>query len=214
MASSTKPTGKSAYHHGDLPQALVREAVKLIRKRGDLNFSLRDLAAQLGVSHAAVYRHYSSKSDLLAAVAIHAFELLAQAIKDASATAPDNPTLQLARQGAAYVGFAMQRPGHFTAMFAPDIHQSPRASEVMAAAETSYQLMSDCVARRQGNPDPLSPSVQVEALRGWAMVHGLAQLQLSGQLAACLGTHLSANPPQQLEALVMQLLNTEPAGAH
>ena len=197
-----------AYHHGDLHSALIRQAVKLIRKRGDVNFSLRDLAAEIGVSHAAVYRHFNGKAALLAAVAVHGFELLAKAVEAAGAPLNEQPAEQLAQQGAAYVGMATRYPGHFAAMFAPEIHHSAQAAEVLAAAESAYLPLLRTVMRRLACDDPTAPAVQAEALRCWALVHGVASLQLSGNLAACLGPSMQLTTPAQVQALVLRLLGS------
>lgn len=213
MSTALKPRKKLAYHHGDLHAALLRQAVKLIRKRGDLNFSLRDLAAQVGVSHAALYRHFVDKAALLNAVAVHGFGLLTQALREAGAGLDHDPVQQLARQGAAYVDMAVRYPAHFTAMFAPEIHRSGQAVEVQAAAESAYQLLLQSVMRRQKQTDATLPAVQTEALRCWALVHGLACLQLSGNLSACLGRDTAAPSMADLETLVTGLLLPAPAAA-
>ncbi len=51
------------YHHGNLKEALILEAEKLI-EAGHENISLRQLAKQAGVSHTAPYRHFKSWDDL------------------------------------------------------------------------------------------------------------------------------------------------------
>ena len=54
------------YHHGDLRRALLEAAAKA----PDIeHISLRELASGLGVSAAAVYRHYDSREALLAELA-------------------------------------------------------------------------------------------------------------------------------------------------
>ncbi len=206
MSAASKPRPKDAYHHGDLPAALVREAVKLIARRGNLDFSLRDLAALVGVSHAAVYRHYSDKAALLCAVAINGFELLTQTVRDAGVGLDHEPVQQLARQGAAYVGMAVRHPGHFAAMFAPVIQSSSGSAQVLNAAERAYQHLVQSVMRRLRSTDPDAAAVQAEALRCWALVHGLACLQLSGNLTACLGRDAHTAPTAELESLVASLL--------
>lgn len=206
MVTSARPKPKAQYHHGNLHDALVKQAVKLIRQRGDVQFSLRDLAADLGVSHAAVYRHFSSKAALLADVAIHGFGLLKRALSDAGHGLDAKPAQQLARLGAAYVGMAVRHRGHFAAMFAPEIHRSAYAPEVLAAAEAAYQVMLQTVTRLSPNAPIESPSVQARGLRCWALVHGLASLQVSGNLSACLGYTISSSNPALLAVLIADLL--------
>ena len=47
-----------AYHHGDLRNALLEEAERLIGRGGLEAFSLRELARRVGVSPNAAYRHF------------------------------------------------------------------------------------------------------------------------------------------------------------
>src|SRR5688500_9292449 len=67
----TKPARKPAnrYHHGDLPHAMLQEAVRTIQKDGVDALTLRCVGERLGVSRTALYRHFADKQALLAAVA-------------------------------------------------------------------------------------------------------------------------------------------------
>ena len=53
------------YHHGDLRSALLRSAECALREKGAAALSLRELARDLGVSHAAPGRHFKDKQALL-----------------------------------------------------------------------------------------------------------------------------------------------------
>ena len=57
------------YHRENLRQTLLEAAVTLIGEVGPRAFTLREVARRAGVSHNAPYRHFSSKDDLLVAVA-------------------------------------------------------------------------------------------------------------------------------------------------
>ncbi|MGB6107845.1 MAG: TetR/AcrR family transcriptional regulator, partial [Mycobacterium sp.] len=52
---------KNPYHHGDLRNALVLTAVRLIEDDGLGEFSLRAAAREVGVSANAAYRHFHDK---------------------------------------------------------------------------------------------------------------------------------------------------------
>ena len=55
------------YHHGDLPRALLREAVHTIQRHGVEALTLRGVGEGLGVSRTALYRHFANKQALLGA---------------------------------------------------------------------------------------------------------------------------------------------------
>ena len=61
------------YHHGDLSRSLLQEALRTIEKGGVAALTLRSVGETLGVSRTALYRHFSDKSALLAAVATEGF---------------------------------------------------------------------------------------------------------------------------------------------
>src|SRR5512142_1408312 len=106
-------TRKGRYHHGDLRNALVAAALKLVAKQGVEGFSLREAARAVGVSPAAAYRHFADRSALLRALAHEGLARLALELEDAVASAPGAPgsparaAAELAALGAAYVEFAV-----------------------------------------------------------------------------------------------------------
>ena len=76
-----EPEGQPAnarrtYHHGDLPRALLAEAVRTIQRHGIAALTLRHVGATLGVSRNALYRHFANKDALLHAVAAEGLRLL------------------------------------------------------------------------------------------------------------------------------------------
>ena len=98
------------YHHGDLRAALIDTAVDLIGERGVRHFSLAEASRRLGVAVSAPYAHFSDRDDLLAAVAVRGYQLLAAEL----APDPDSdlaPAARLAAMTAAFIRFAAaQRP--------------------------------------------------------------------------------------------------------
>lgn len=62
---------------------IMREAIKLIEKKGYDNFSLRELAAKLDVKPASLYNHVHGISEITTSVAIEAADMLNSALSDA-----------------------------------------------------------------------------------------------------------------------------------
>jgi AcrR family transcriptional regulator len=92
MATGTRagtPADKK-YHHGNLRQAAVAAALGLVEDGGEAGLSLRGLARRLGVSSAALYRHFSDREALLVAVAGEAQRQLAELLEE-SVNWPVNP---------------------------------------------------------------------------------------------------------------------------
>ena len=69
------------YHHGNLRNALITSAARIIEAQGSLEFSITDAARQAGVSVGAPYRHFNDKEDLLRSVRDLAFIGLAETVE-------------------------------------------------------------------------------------------------------------------------------------
>jgi AcrR family transcriptional regulator len=69
---------RRSYHHGRLRQALLDAAVARLLEDESAAVSLRALAADVGVSPMAVYRHFADVDSLLAALAVRGFQMLAE----------------------------------------------------------------------------------------------------------------------------------------
>ncbi len=106
----------SPYHHGDLRRALIDGALRQIGTRGLGGWSLREAAAEAGVSHAAPYHHFRDRDDLVAAVARDGLERLDALMAEGQQRAGDEPLDQLLAIGLAYVRFAVERPDYFAAI--------------------------------------------------------------------------------------------------
>jgi AcrR family transcriptional regulator len=119
------------YHHGHLRSALLASAERTLREKGAGALSLRELARDIGVSHAAPGRHFKDKQALLNALALAGYERLTRAL-----TAVDDPALPLEPRLVAfargYLGFATENAELLELMFARK--HDPDASEEMAAA--------------------------------------------------------------------------------
>lgn len=165
------------YHHGHLRAALLDAAVARLAEEPPSALSLRQLARDVGVSHAAPTHHFGDKNGLLVAVATQGFELL----RGALAAAWDE-TADFLEVGVAYVVFAVEHPVHFGLMFGPDL---------AGAAELDEQ-------RRSTRPLLHGPSNSMSSERdaataAWAIAHGLAALLVGHQISDRRGTRRLAS---------------------
>jgi AcrR family transcriptional regulator len=110
---------KRAYHHGDLREALIEQAVASVDAVGADHVSLRAVAAAVGVSPSAAYHHFADKDELMEAVRTRGFTqlddfILCQVDVDSAPTGP----LELMRHSAnSYICFAVDHPHLFQVMF-------------------------------------------------------------------------------------------------
>jgi AcrR family transcriptional regulator len=157
------------YHHGNLREAILDAAAAVIARDGVGALSLRAIAKDLNVSHTAFRRHFGSREGVLNALAVQGNQLLAGALRSAQQTG------EFIDVGVAYVRFALDRPGHFTVMFRSDLLDNADP-ELVAARTASFAPLVEGVAALDLN-DPEAGEVT-----GWAVVHGIATLALTGNL--------------------------------
>jgi AcrR family transcriptional regulator len=151
-------------------------AVARVAADGPAAVSLRGLAAQAGVSHAAPVHHFGDKAGLFTAVAIEGFDLLTDEL-----TAVWEGTADFLEVGVRYVHFAVTHPGHFEVMFRPDL-AGGGSPELDRAKQRAFAMLHDPIMASGLARD--EQSLQTVSLGSWSIVHGLATLILSGNLPA------------------------------
>jgi AcrR family transcriptional regulator len=129
------------YHHKDLKNALINAALAVVEREGSEAVSLRDLAAQVGVSRAAPYRHFADRDALLAAVAARGFADLC-AIYMAALAGSGTGRERLRAALVAYLDFARHRQGLHALMFKSDfLGRTPPPAVLIPPANRAYELL-------------------------------------------------------------------------
>ncbi len=176
-------TGRTdRYHHGDLRQTLMNNCLKLIEDKGVSGFTLREVARISGVSPAAPYHHFRSKTELLAAVAVMGFRMLEKSQRKASMQF-DNPGHKLKALGKSYVMFAVKHKVYFHVMFKADNEPLWENPQVTNAAKKALSHLENTIRELHPETDEDNNSqIQAAVLTCWSMVHGLASLWMDGPL--------------------------------
>jgi AcrR family transcriptional regulator len=187
---------KGAYHHGNLRSALIEAGLTALASGQEGELSLRFLARQVGVTANAAYRHFADKDDLLNALAAEGFRRFAQGQTDAIAGKTE-PALRLQASGMAYIAFATSHAPLFRLMFARVGCMGEHAELMQASRDSMGVLLESAAAQVNGQPGDEHAVIMAAAC--WALVHGLSDLALGGQLA------VFGLPPQELIAKVMSL---------
>ncbi|MEJ0063999.1 MAG: TetR/AcrR family transcriptional regulator [Caulobacteraceae bacterium] len=118
MAADSQPKSKRARSSGDrdaIRGRLCDAAAKLFLEEGEAAQSMRRLAAEVGCSPMAPYRHFADKEALVAAIRAQAFNRLADAL-DASSGDDRHRARDI---GDAYVQFARENPAAYQADVRP-----------------------------------------------------------------------------------------------
>lgn len=166
----------TTYHHGRLREAVLERAVEVIAAHGPEGFSLRSLAADLGVSHTAPRYHFGSRQGVLNAVAAQGFRLLATELANTR-----EARAGFLEAGVVYVEFALAHPAHFHVMFTPSLIDvsDPELAEARQASFAELRAGADAMSAGGRSEDAAAA-----VIAGWAIVHGIATLALTGNLDA------------------------------
>jgi AcrR family transcriptional regulator len=180
--ASTRPVRKRAdrYHHGDLRRALLQAAVGTIGSHGVDGLTLRGVGSALGVSRTALYRHFTDKAALLAAVAAEGFRMLRTELAE-SWDRSGRGLRGFKAMGEAYVRFAVAHPSHYRVMFGADIFNVEHA-ELAQEGPGAFQVLVDAITELQRQQLARKDEARQMALFVWAATHGVAMLAIDGRL--------------------------------
>ena len=174
-------SSRDRYHHGDLRAALVEAAVGAARHGGEQAVGLNRLAASVGVSPSAAYRHFPGGLDeLLVAAGDVGRRELADRIEAAMAAVEPSPdAVSVARRrfrasGQAYVEYVLDQPGLFQVASRHDRGRSPDADP--------FALLEGCIDDLVATGGLPEQRRRHAAAAAWATVHGLAVLMTEGPL--------------------------------
>ena len=169
------------YHHGDLKRAVLENAIETIQQRNAAIFTLREIAQHLKVSHTAVYRHFSSKHDLLSAIAHEGFQTLCSLFARELSELKD-PQEKLLAISEAYIHFALEHHGHYRTMFHQELRCTvERQEHLEEAGNMALNYLLEAIdegikAKVFTKDDPQTLSQDV-----WSSLHGFSTLLIDGQ---------------------------------
>ena len=179
----TRAAAESPYHHGALREALLQAAERVLERDGLPGLTLRAVAREAGVSHAAPTHHFGDLAGLLSELAAIGFRQFSQAMIAANASGTvQEKGLASAK---AYVAFAQAHPGMYGLMFRTERLDMSRPSLHQAASAAFAGLARGVGASRQEHIEAEALSLeQAGAIaRAWSMIHGFTMLLLEDRMS-------------------------------
>ncbi len=172
MGWSKNSRGRRSYHHGNLREALVAAALKLIAEKGPAGFTFAEAAREAGVSAAAPYRHFRDRDALMTEVARRGFESFGEELEQAWNDGQPDPLRALDKVGRAYLAFARREPAYYVAMFESQV--APGADPDLArAADAAFAVLRQAAeAVCAGMPRDIRPPAMMVSLHIWSLSHG------------------------------------------
>ena len=188
--TARKPRGagrggeNAPYHHGALRDALLVAAERVLEREGLAGLTLRAVAREAGVSHAAPTHHFGDLTGLVSELAAIGFRQFNAAMVAAGAGGHTLAERAMAR-AKAYVGYAQAHPGMYGLMFRTERLDMARPS-LREAARASFAGLAGAIGAQRQEPisaDSLSLDQGAAMARAWSLVHGFTMLMLDGRLS-------------------------------
>ena len=188
------------YHHGNLRDALIERAVEVIHQGGVEGLSLRRIAKDLGVSHAAPARHFKNKAGLLSAILNVSLKELTQTIfKKPDEEKYENAIVELNIMAHRTIKWALNNKAKFSVMINPDV--SRYADEALTKSMGEF-VASLSGTLKEAQKTGFRPNASDEALLIYAIgaPRGIAAALTDELISSVLGA-------QENEQLIKELAN-------
>ncbi len=210
----TRAAADSPYHHGALRDALLQAAEKVLERDGLAGLTLRAVAREAGVSHAAPTHHFGDLTGLLSELAATGYRMFNAAMVAAN-NSETHPLMKGMASAKAYVAFAQAHPGMYGLMFRNERLDMTRPSLHEAATATFAGLARGVGAGRQEKIsgaalEALSLDQAAAIARAWSLVHGFTMLLLDGRLKDILHRLPAGTAPEQLLEAMLRATGRPP----
>jgi AcrR family transcriptional regulator len=181
---AARASQNAPYHHGALRDALLEAAELVLERDGLAGLTLRAVAREAGVSHAAPTHHFGDLSGLVSELAAIGFRQFNTAMAATCIEGATPNEMGLAR-AKAYVAYARAHPGMYGLMFRTERLDMKRASLHEAATAAFAGLAGAVGASRheQIHEEALSLGQAAAIAHAWSLVHGFTMLLLDNRLS-------------------------------
>ncbi len=184
MPKTTKTPPRTAYHHGNLRQALIDATIQLVEEGGPESVSVREAAKRAGVSPGAPFRHFNSKTALLTAVAEQAMSHFRSEISNAvDGAASDDPIERFALIGGAYLRWAFQNPTYFQIISTRSLLDWDGSLSLRRDNNAVRALLENSMSEAQKYGMLRSSNIIETQIAARALVYGLARMHIDGHFA-------------------------------
>jgi len=163
----------------ELRQAILKAAGELFLQHGYEQFSLRQVAEQIGYSPGTIYLYFRNKDDLLLAVVSEGFERFGQSLR-ASAGSTTSAGKRLHALLDTYISFGLENPVLYRLMFMQRTDFLVESSEgLLQPRITSFAVLQEAVQTALAERALPPGEVLSTADALWSLAHGLVSLAIS-----------------------------------
>lgn len=172
------------YHHGNLKEELLKQAVEIIHTEGIDALTLSVLSKRLGTSRSAIYRHFSSKDDLIHNVLLYGFEIFDEIITPVFILKDKDVLERFYIMGKEYIKFAIEHPNLYRMLFGEKFQNMREKTCDIEDKEQAAGFHALVGLLLEGQEKDIfkidDPMFQAQIVH--SMVHGLASLYIDGHI--------------------------------
>ncbi|MFH1681271.1 MAG: TetR/AcrR family transcriptional regulator [Candidatus Eisenbacteria bacterium] len=165
----------------ELPAAILEAAEKRVAASGHDGLNMRDLAADVGVTPAALYYYFASKERILLELRLRAACRLSETMRKIDGSHGARAAIRAL--GVAYIAFAEEHPHLYGLLVETRIGAELASGEETETLRLPYdaarRLLENLVDRGLCVCDP-----DGRAAIGWILLHGFCSLLAAGNLEA------------------------------
>ncbi len=190
--------------HADLKSELIEAGIKVIIEDGFDNFSLRKVALACNVSHAAPYKHFKNKEELLNAIIEQMQQEFWDYLEKSVIQSEPGTKQNILDLEAFYVEFMLQHPTYFKMLFFHKL--TPPLTMDQIRSETPLGIPFDLLIKSTKcyfTKHPKDEQTQLNTIVTlWAMSYGLTTLIVNKNLS------ISGDNQSFVREILSEYLNT------
>ena len=158
---------KNSYHHGNLKETILSEALYLLNSKNFDEISFRLISRNIGVVSSAPYNHFKDKKHLIKEIILLGENKLLKIISSEKKKSKI-PTEQLLLIAKAYLNFAVNEKALFNLMF------SKTNEELLYLSDKIVLQFNSIITEKFKKGKRLKLTAKGSAITAWSMLHGLA----------------------------------------
>jgi AcrR family transcriptional regulator len=167
---------KRGQHHGALKPVLVEAGLGLLDSEGVEAVTIRAVARQAGVSHAAPVNHFPDRRALLTAIATHCFEELKRAIANTEFRRLPTARERIFALIDAFYAYGLARPNRYRLMWRQDLLDAADPA-IKGLTDDVFDLVARSLASFE---DPPRISAMSRIVAVCSAIHGYVLLRIDG----------------------------------
>ncbi|MBV8251679.1 MAG: TetR/AcrR family transcriptional regulator [Chitinophaga sp.] len=156
---------------------ILDAALEIIIEEGCLALSMRKIADRIEYAVASIYEYFANKDTILAELTGQGYTLLSEGLRKAAAR-QKTPYAKLEAMWLAYWQFAFKHGELYKLMYGIQT-SCPKPEAAILNATLPQQLFQEAIAVVLHAKDPEHKTVRDTYFSLWAMVHGLAAINIT-----------------------------------